>query len=74
MTRTLCVERLLAAPGHRPAMRNVALRIEGGRIAEIGSADGRDGAGRIALPAMVNAHDHGYGASPLALGGSDDAA
>ena len=73
MTRTLCVERLLAAPGHRPAMRDVALRIEGGRIAEIGSADGRDGAGRIALPAMVNAHDHGYGASPLALGGSDDA-
>ena len=73
MTRTLCVERLLAAPGHVRAMRDVALRIRGGRIAEIGSAHGRDGAGRIALPAMVNAHDHGYGVSPIALGGSDDA-
>ena len=73
MTRTLCVERLLAAPGHVPAMRDVALRIRGGRIADVGSAHGRDGAGRIALPAMVNAHDHGYGVSPIALGGSDDA-
>ena len=73
MTRTLCVERLLAAPGRAPAMRDAALRIEGGYIAELGSADGRDGAGHIALPAMVNAHDHGYGVSPLALGGSDDA-
>ena len=88
MTRTLYVDRLLAAPGHRPAMRDVVLRIEGGRIAEvgsadshggagrfaeIGSADGHGGAGRIALPAMVNAHDHGYGVRPLALGGSDDA-
>ena len=73
MTRTLRVERLLAAPGHVPAMHDVALRIQGGRIAEVGSADGRDRAGRIALPAMVNAHDHGYGIHPLALGGSDDA-
>ena len=73
MTRTLCVERLLAAPGHVPAMRDVALQIRGGRIADVGSAHGRDGAGRIALPAMVNAHDHGYGVSPIALGGSDDA-
>ena len=39
MTRTLCVERLLAAPGHAPAMHDVALRIEGGRIAEIGALD-----------------------------------
>ena len=73
MTRTLCVERLLAAPGHAPAMHDVALRMEGGRIAEIGAADDGGGAGRIALPAMVNAHDHGYGVRPLALGGSDDA-
>ena len=27
----------------------------------------------LALPAMVNAHDHGYGLRPLSLGGADDA-
>ena len=73
MTGILSVERLLQAPGRRPAARNVALSIESGRIAEIRSANGREGAGRSALPAMVNAHDHGYGVRPPALGGSDDA-
>ena len=73
MTRTLHVERLLAAPGHGPAMRDTALSFEGGRIAKIVPAAGRGGAGRIALPAMINAHDHGYGVRPLALGGADDA-
>ena len=71
-TDTLHVGRLLAAPGRAPAMRDVALRIAGGRIAELGAAEGRGG-GDIALPAMVNAHDHGYGVRPLALGGADDA-
>ena len=73
MTGTLFVERLLAAPGREPARHDVALGIESGRIAAIGAAGGRGGAGRIALPAMVNAHDHGYGVRPLALGGADDA-
>ena len=27
----------------------------------------------LAMPALVNAHDHGYGLRPLALGGADDA-
>ena len=53
-------------------MHDVALRIAGARIAELVPAEGRGG-GDIALPAMVNAHDHGYGVRPLALGGSDDA-
>jgi len=73
VTGTLFVDRLLAAPGRDPARHEVALDIEGGRIAAIGAAKSPRRAGRIALPAMVNAHDHGYGVRPLALGGADDA-
>ena len=74
MTRTLFVDRLLAAPGRGPAQRNISLEIEGGRIAGVVRSDrGRGSGGGIALPAMVNAHDHGYGLRPLALGGADDA-
>ena len=47
--------------------------IESGRIAAIRTDDDHGRAGRIALPAMVNAHDHGYGVRPTALGGADDA-
>ena len=67
------VDRLLAAPGHRPATRGARLTIADGRIAAIDATDDVRSNGRIALPAMVNAHDHGYGVRPLALGGSDDA-
>lgn len=73
MNRTLEVDRLLAAPGHRPATRDVRLAIADGRIAAIDATDSAWRNGRIALPAMVNAHDHGYGIRPIALGGSDDA-
>ena len=80
MSTELSVGRLLAAPGRRPAARDVTLRIAEGRIAEIGPLEKiRPAAGAasapdlIALPAMVNAHDHGYGLRPLALGGTDDA-
>ena len=71
--RTLEVDRLLAAPGHRPATHAVRVTIAHGRITAIDETDGARSNGRIALPAMVNAHDHGYGIRPLALGGSDDA-
>ena len=74
MTWTLFADRLLAAPGRGPAERYVNLEIAGGRVAGVSRSDDRRGSGgRIALPAMVNAHDHGYGLRPLALGGADDA-
>ncbi|MYD94316.1 MAG: amidohydrolase family protein [Chloroflexi bacterium] len=73
MTGTLEVERLLAAPGHLPAARDVRLMFAEGRISGIEETQGPCRNGRIALPAMVNAHDHGYGIRPPALGGSDDA-
>ena len=71
--RTLEFDRLLAAPGHRPVTRDARLTIADGRIAAIDATDDAGSNGRIALPAMINAHDHGYGVRPLALGGSDDA-
>ena len=73
MTGTIFVERLLAAPGREPARHEVALSFEGGRVAAVGAAHDRVRTGGVALPAMVNAHDHGYGVRPLALGGADDA-
>ena len=45
-----------------------------GRRSGSGPGDGRGAGGDLlAMPAMVNAHDHGYGLRPLALGGADDA-
>ena len=73
MISRLKVGRLLAEPGPAPAQRDAELTIAEGRIAEIACSDGTPRDGRIALPAMVNAHDHGYGILPLALGGCDDA-
>ena len=73
MTGILEVERLLAAPGHTPAVRDVRLTFSDGCIAEIDKTGRPCRNGRIALPAMVNAHDHGYGILPPALGGADDA-
>ena len=75
--RTIRFDRLLAAPGREPALRDAAVEVEDGRIRTV--ASGEAVAGRraeedlLALPAMVNAHDHGYGLRPLALGGADDA-
>ena len=73
MTGILEIERLLAAPGHLPAARNVRLTFSGDRITGIEETGRPCRDGRIALPAMVNAHDHGYGVRPPALGGADDA-
>ena len=71
--RTVDIDRLLTGPGHRTATRDARLTMADGRITAIDAADGSGRNGRIALPAMVNAHDHGYGVRPLALGGADDA-
>ena len=73
MIRSVSVDRLLDSPGHAPARRRVRLDIADGRIAAIQDADDRRNGTGLAMPAMVNAHDHGYGVRPPALGGADDA-
>lgn len=70
------VGRLLTLPGTNPVQHNACLQIEAERIGAIGPASthlSADEAGRLAMPAMVNAHDHGYGLRPMAFGAADDA-
>ena len=75
--RSLSFRRLLAAPGREGSLRGAVVEVEGGRIRSVESGVSTAGppAGHdlLAMPAMVNAHDHGYGLRPLALGGADDA-
>jgi cytosine/adenosine deaminase-related metal-dependent hydrolase len=72
MSPEIGVRRLLARPGADSVAYDVILRIRDGRIAAIEPADdsARD---QLAMPALVNAHDHGYGVRTLAFGGVDDA-
>lgn len=75
---TLVADRLLAAPGRDGgdgrAQRNVAVRLDGGRIASLapGASPSGDGA-NLVMPAFANAHDHGRGLRRLAYGALDDA-
>lgn len=70
MTTSLAVERWLPRPGHEPATTNVELHFVDGQI-EVRSGVG--GTGKLALPAPVNAHDHGYGIRTLDIDCADDA-
>ncbi len=66
--------RVLAEPGHRPALRDMAIAVADGRIAAIAPAEPTAASrGLLAMPALVNAHDHGYGLRPIAFGAVDDA-
>lgn len=71
MSVTVAVERYLATPGHAPALRDVEITASAEGLAA--TAGGAAGAGLLALPAPVNAHDHGYGIRPYDFGGLDDA-
>jgi len=75
--RTLGFRRLLADPGREPALRDAVVEVGGGRVRSVESGVAarkhRTEEDLLAMPAMVNAHDHGYGLRPLALGGADDA-
>jgi 5-methylthioadenosine/S-adenosylhomocysteine deaminase len=71
MSVTVGVERFLPAPGRAPALRDVAVTAGPDGLAVAGPASG--GAGLLALPAPVNAHDHGYGIRPYDFGAPDDA-
>jgi len=71
---TLNVGHLLTSPGIDPVQHNACLRMAAGRIAAIAKAEiSPADAGRLAMPALVNAHDHGYGLRPIAFGATDDA-
>ncbi len=67
------VDRLLARPTTGRAVRRARLEFRDGAVRSVGRSRGTAGEGLLALPAMVNAHDHGYGIAPLDQGIADDA-
>lgn len=69
------VGQILANPGAEPAAGPGRIEAADGRIAKILLSDLAAPARRnlIALPALVNAHDHGRGHRTLAYGAMDDA-
>ena len=71
LAQPACVNAALALldPAAAKLTANVQFQIRDGHIVTV--ADG-EGNGRCALPAMVNAHDHGFGISPLGFGCNDD--
>lgn len=70
MTEAISVERWLSAPGRSGAQRDVVLDRHGKAL---GVAPHGAGRGLLAMPAPVNAHDHGYGIRPFDFGCLDDA-
>lgn len=64
--------RLLAQPGAEPAQGPCILSIAEGRIQSIDAAPPGAGKGLMALPALVDAHDHGRGQRTVAFGAGDD--
>lgn len=73
---TLHVGRLFAAPGRVPSLGPSSIRIRDGRIATIEALTADSDAARavahlVALPAPVDAHDHGRGLRSVAFGAHD---
>lgn len=67
----IAAEWLYARPGAEPPARGVAITLDGDRIAAVETDANVGGRGRVALPALANAHDHGRCFRPLAYGISD---
>ncbi len=74
MVNEVAVGRLLARPGRAAPLADAVLSFAGDRIAAVAPAAGQGrGKSLIALPALVNAHDHGRGLHHLAFGARDQA-
>lgn len=75
MSGQITVGRLLAAPGKLDCEYGVTIRWKDGRVAAVSASgridDAQAGRGLLALPALVNAHDHGRSLRQLAFGARD---
>lgn len=60
---------LYAAPGRQGAEENVSIGLDGARIGRIAAGSG--GSGLLALPALVDAHDHCRGLHHIGFGARD---
>jgi cytosine/adenosine deaminase-related metal-dependent hydrolase len=67
----LDVEYLVAAPGRGGVSRNARIGFSGGCIGAVGASAAGNGKGLLAMPALVDAHDHVRGLHHLAFGARD---
>ena len=65
--RTITCAHAITAPDQRLARRCV-ITIEGSRIADVADAAGQSVEPLLALPALVNAHDHGRAVRTTSVG------
>jgi hypothetical protein len=63
----LDVEYLVSAPGGGGVTRNASIEFSAGCVASIGPGITNAGKGLLAMPALVDAHDHARGLHHLAL-------
>jgi cytosine/adenosine deaminase-related metal-dependent hydrolase len=63
------VKYLYAAPGRLPPRTDVRIRIDGGRIGDV--SPGVGGNNLLAMPALVDAHDHVRGLHHIGFGAKD---
>src|ERR1700730_1528147 len=66
MTRTITCAHVIGPDGSLPGAHTIA--IEGGRIASIEPASGSTADRLLAIPALVNAHDHGRAIRTSSIG------
>ncbi len=69
----IIVGHVLSGPEFRIDSRPAAFGAQDGRIVIAAADAGETAPDLLALPALVNAHDHGYGIATLAVGAPDDA-
>ncbi len=67
----LNVEYLAVAPGRREMRRDASVTFSDDRIGSVGPAAGGQGKGLLAMPALVDAHDHVRGLHHIAFGARD---
>lgn len=66
--------RILPRLGRNAVIHDAAIEVGDGRILGIARGVAPPAGGqRLAVPALINAHDHGYGMRPLDFGVADDA-
>jgi cytosine/adenosine deaminase-related metal-dependent hydrolase len=65
----IAVEHLYSAPGRGSSQLNAVIETEGNRISGVQSGSG--GRGLLAMPALVDAHDHGRGLHHIGFGARD---
>src|SRR3982074_3144139 len=65
----IAAEYLYSAPGRAPPQLNAVIEAEGDRLSGVQSGSG--GKGLLAMPALVDAHDHGRGLHHIGFGARD---